>query len=253
MGINDMVRKSIITVLLVAVILVAGVKTSLVNAAEKSSVVSNSGFLSEAESVYQDLKINPAVSVPSWEAFSTAVKGFYNLKSSGKVKKNILSVVDFSLPSTEKRFWIIDLDTKEVLINDYVAHGRNSGNNVANKFSNIPSSYSSSLGFYITAEKYHGKHGLSLRMDGMDKGYNDNARARAIVIHGADYVSPYFIKTYGRLGRSLGCPSVSMDIHEDVINTIYGGSVLFIYSADNDFAVKSSVLNSPDKKMAMTL
>lgn len=246
-----MVRKSIITSLLFAVIFVAGVKNSKVNAAESSSVVTNSSFMTTAESIYQGLKVNPAVSVPSWEAFSTAMKGFNNLNASGKIKKNILSVVDFSLPSTEKRFWVIDLDTKEVLFNDYVAHGRNSGNNVAEKFSNIPSSYTSSLGFYVTAEKYHGKHGLSLRLDGMDKGFNDNARKRAIVIHGADYVSPDFIKKYGRLGRSLGCPSVPMDVHEDVINTIYGGSVLFIYSADKDFMVRSSVLNSTDNNIAM--
>ena len=246
-----MVRKSIITSLLFAVIFVAGVKNSNVQAIDKTTIVTNSSFLTEAEMIYQKLKINPTVSVPSWEAFSKAMKGFNNLKNtSEKIKKNILSVVDFSLPSTEKRFWVIDLDNNKVLFNDYVAHGRNSGNNLASKFSNIPSSYSSSLGFYLTAETYHGKHGLSLRLDGMDKGFNDNARKRAIVMHGADYVSSDFIKKYGRLGRSLGCPSVSMDIHEDVINTIHGGSVMFIYSSDNNFLTKSQVLNPAEDVVA---
>ena len=249
-----MVKKGLITSLLLAVFLVSGVNSATLNAANAKSAVTESSFLTNEEMIYQDLKVNPAVSVPSWEAFSAAMKGFKNLKNtSGKVKKNMLSVVDFSLPSTEKRFWVIDLDTKQVLFNDYVAHGRNSGNNIATKFSNVPSSNSSSLGFYITAEKYHGKHGLSLRLDGMDKGYNDNARNRAIVIHGADYVSPDFIKKYGRLGRSLGCPSVSVDIHEALINTIHGGSVLFIYTRDNDFIVKSPVLNPTRKKVAMSL
>lgn len=246
-----MIKKAIITGLLLTIFLVSGINSATLNANGKS-VVTESSFATNAEMIYRDLKVNPAVSTPSWEAFSTAIKGFNNLKNTlGKVEKNILSVVDFSLPSTEKRFWVINLDTKEVLFNDYVAHGRNSGNNVATNFSNIPSSNTSSLGFYITAEKYHGKHGLSLRLDGMDIGYNDNARKRAIVIHGADYVSSDFIKKYGRLGRSLGCPSVPMDIHEDVINTIHGGSVLFIYSSDNDFMVKSPVLNPTDRKVAM--
>lgn len=241
---NVMVRKSIITVLVFAIFWVAEANNGQVTGTNVESVKTNSKSLIDSQLIFENLEANPEVNKPSWEAFSTAMKGFNNLKAtSGKIKKNILSVVDFSLPSTEKRFWVIDLDNNKVLFNDYVAHGRNSGNNIAEKFSNIPSSNTSSLGFYVTAEKYHGKHGLSLRLDGMDKGFNDNARKRAIVVHGADYVSSDFIKKYGRLGRSLGCPSVPMDIHEDVINTIHGGSVMFIYSADNDFMAKSKVLN----------
>ena len=129
-----------------------------------------------------------------------------------------------------------------------MAHGKKSGNKYAKKFSNLPNSNESSIGFYITGETYTGKHGLSLRLDGMDKGFNDNARKRAIVMHGAKYVSGDFIKKYGRLGRSLGCPSLSMNIYKDVIDTIRDGSILFIYSPGNEFIIKSSVLNSLTKE-----
>ncbi|QIA09467.1 murein L,D-transpeptidase catalytic domain family protein [Draconibacterium halophilum] len=207
------------------------------------SLEHNSNRLTTTEVIFNELQ-KSEISLPSVEAFSAAIKGFSNLKKgSEKITKNILSIVDFSLPSTKKRFWVIDLETKKVLFNDYVAHGRNSGNNIAKKFSNVPSSYSSSLGFYITAETYQGKHGLSMRLDGIDKGFNDNARARAIVVHGADYVSHDFIKKHGRLGRSLGCPSLPMDVNKKVIDTINGGSVFFIYSKDANFLTRSEILN----------
>ena len=205
--------------------------------------------LTDTQVIYKALEKENTAAMPSEEAFTLAMKGFNNLKSlPEKVKKDILTVVDFSLPSTEKRLWVIDLASNKVLFNDYVAHGRNSGNDVAKKFSNVPNSYTSSIGFYMTAETYHGKHGLSLRLDGMDKGFNDNARRRAIVMHGADYVSNDFVEKYGRLGRSYGCPSVSMDIYEDVIGTISDGSLLFIYSPDENFLNKSTVLNSVNTK-----
>ena len=139
--------------------------------------------------------------LPSAEVFALALKGYSNLKAiPGNIKKDIITVVDFSLPSTEKSLWVIDLVSKKVLFNDWVAHGRNSGNNYAKKFSNTPSSNASSIGFYVTGRTYTGKHGLSLYLDGKDKGFNDNARARSIVMHGADYVGGDFIKKYGRLG-----------------------------------------------------
>lgn len=141
--------------------------------------------------------------------------------------------------------WIIDLASKNVLFNDYVAHGRNSGENEAVSFSNLNGSYMSSIGFFLTAETYLGKHGLSLRLEGMDDEYNSNARNRAIVMHGADYVGADFIKQHGRLGRSLGCPSVSKEIHEDVIETIKEGTTLFIYYPDSEFLKQSKLLNQP--------
>jgi hypothetical protein len=161
----------------------------------------------------------------------------------GAVKKQILTVIDFSLPSNKKRLWVIDLKNKKVLFNDLVAHGKNSGGIYARKFSNTQSTYMSSLGFYLTGNTYQGKHGLSLTLNGMDKNFNDNARDRAIVIHGANYVGDDFIRKYGRLGRSFGCPALSMDICEKVIDTIRDGSCLFIYYPDKQFLAKSQVLN----------
>ncbi len=203
----------------------------------------NSNIAGENEFLYKELQ-EENTKLPSAEVFALALKGYSNLKAiPGNIKKDIITVVDFSLPSTEKRLWVIDLVSKKVLFNDWVAHGRNSGNNYAKKFSNTPSSNASSIGFYVTGRTYTGKHGLSLYLDGKDKGFNDNARARSIVMHGADYVGGDFIKKYGRLGRSLGCPSVSMDIFEDVIDTIRDGSILFIYSPNENFMTKSTVLN----------
>ncbi len=197
--------------------------------------------------LFSELYNNNPSNMPSKEAFAAAYKGYKAMKAiPGTIRKNIITVIDFSLPSTAKRLWIIEMESKEVLFNDYVAHGRNSGDDVAASFSNVSGSNMSSIGFYVTAETYHGKHGLSLRLEGMDEEFNSNARERAIVMHGADYVSPDFIKKYGRLGRSLGCPSVSLDIHEQVINTIKDGSTLFIYYPDPDFMNKSNLLNPED-------
>lgn len=138
---------------------------------------------------------------------------------------------------------MIDLQNKKILFNDLVAHGKNSGGVYAQNFSNTENTYMSSLGFYLTGNTYHGKHGLSLILEGMDKDYNDNARNRAIVMHGANYVSNDFIKKYGRLGRSFGCPSLPPGIYKKVIDTIRDGSCLFIYYPDKNFLAKSQVLN----------
>lgn len=180
---------------------------------------------------------------PSKHAYINAISGFLELKKSGQVKKDILTIIDFSLSSNEKRLWIIDFKKDEVIYNNYVAHGRNSGNEFAKVFSNKPQSYMSSLGFYITANTYHGKHGLSLRLKGMEKGINDNALKRAIVMHSADYASPNFIKKYGRLGRSYGCPSIPREKdYPKVIKTLAEGSCLFIYHHNEDYMLKSRLL-----------
>ena len=180
---------------------------------------------------------------PSKEVLQKAIAGFVRLKSEGSVRedKNLLTIIDFSKSSNSKRLWIIDLDSRKVVHNTYVAHGRNSGNEFAKNFSNTPNSYSSSLGFYITAETYFGKHGLSLRLDGVEKNINHNARKRAIVMHGADYVSTDFIEKNGRLGRSYGCPSVPMEEHQTIIETIKEGSVMFIYAPDKNYAAASEL------------
>jgi hypothetical protein len=222
--------------LLAAIILMAG--SSIKKVSAKSGEVNKSGIL------YNLLAENNLSILPSEEVFEIAYKGHQALMEvSATVKKDILTVIDFSLSSNNKRLWIIDLQNNQVLFNDFVAHGRNSGNETAGVFSNTSGSYMSSIGFYVTGETYQGKHGLSLFLEGMDKNFNCNARNRAIVMHGADYVSADFIEQNGRLGRSLGCPSVSVEIHEKVINTIKDGSTLFIYYPDPVFIEKSNVLN----------
>jgi hypothetical protein len=140
--------------------------------------------------------------------------------------------------STQKRLWIVDLDKKELLLNTWVAHGQRSGADKAVKFSNTNNSFQSSIGFYITGETYNGQHGRSLRLDGVDDGFNDNARKRAIVVHGADYVSQGTINALGRLGRSQGCPAVAPELANKVINTIEGKTVLFINSSTQDYTSK---------------
>ena len=197
----------------------------------------------DAPELYEEIGLNNHT-YPPYDIFELALKGYNNLSSTrGVVRKNILTVIDFSKSSNEKRLWVIDLDAHKVLFNDYVAHGRNSGEEFANFFSDKPNSYMSSIGFYVTGKTYQGKHGLSLRLDGVDGNFNKNARDRAIVMHGADYVSADFIKKYGRLGRSYGCPSVSMDIYKDVIETICDGSLLFIYYPDKNYLQHSAILN----------
>lgn len=187
----------------------------------------------KAENLYNSLNSNN-LSLPNLQSFTKALKGFYALQNSGKIQKNVLTLIDFSLSSNIKRLWIIDLNTKTVLHNSLVAHGRNTGNEFAESFSNKAESFKSSLGFYATGEVYQGKHGLSLRLDGLERGLNDNARARAVVMHGADYVADSFIKNNSRLGRSLGCPAIPMNMTKEIINLIKDKSCLYIYHPSLD-------------------
>jgi hypothetical protein len=181
----------------------------------------------------------------SEQAFNTALKGFNYLVQHGKLAKdNIISIVDFTLPSSRKRLFVIDLDDYRVLFNTYVAHGVNSGREYANEFSNKPESYKSSLGFYETQNTYMGEHGYSLRLDGLEKGINDNANSRDIVIHAADYVNESFIRSQGYIGRSWGCPALPEKLHKPIIDKIKNGSCLFIYSANNGYLKKSKIINA---------
>lgn len=179
----------------------------------------------------------------SFNAFKFAYLGWNRLKDSISLDEKIISVVDFSQPSTNKRFYLIDMGTKEVMYQDYVAHGKNTGTLMAKKFSNIPHSNQSSLGFYKTAETYYGKHGLSLKLDGLEKGINDKARQRAIVIHSAWYTEESFIRKYRSLGRSFGCPSLPAGNYNEIIKLIKGGTLLFIYSPELGYLKNSSILN----------
>lgn len=178
--------------------------------------------------MYANLQTNH-FELPQIKCFSKAVKGFYKLKEKGIIKKDILTLIDFSLSANSKRLWVIDLATKTILFQSLVAHGRNTGEEYANSFSNSPQSFKSSIGFYSTGELYIGKHGVSLRLDGLEKGVNDNARSRGVVMHAADYVSTTFIKNNKRLGRSQGCPAVPINLSRAMIGTIKDKSCLFIY------------------------
>ncbi len=181
--------------------------------------------------------------LPKFECFSKAFEGYNQLKSQGVVVKEFLTIIDFSLSSNVERLWVINMLTKKVVLKSLVAHGRNSGDEFADKFSNTSESFQSSLGFYATGEVYQGKHGLSLRFDGLEYGINDNARNRAVVIHGADYASEKFSKTHGRLGRSQGCPAVPYSIHKEFINTIKDKSCLFIYHPSRAYVAKSKLVS----------
>jgi hypothetical protein len=180
----------------------------------------------------------------NYDVFRKAVTGYYNLLSSNGIapEKQVLTIVDFSLPSTQKRLWIVDLAKKKVLFNTLVAHGQGSGLETARTFSNQANSHMSSLGFYVTSNTYIGKHGLSLRLNGMDESFNSNALNRAVVVHGAEYVSQSFINQHGRLGRSHGCPALPVELTPAIIDTIKGRTMLFINGAA-EMNYTSSYLN----------
>jgi len=176
------------------------------------------------------------------QVFEKALTGFYNMKYSGLLHaKSILTIADFDQESTKKRLYIIDLASKKLVLNTWVAHGQNSGGDKPSSFSNNINSNQSSLGFYLTGEIYSGKHGRSIKLDGMDQGFNSNARERSIVVHGASYVSQKSIDELGRLGRSQGCPAVPAKLADQVINTISDRTVLFINNSDQQY--NSSFLN----------
>lgn len=188
----------------------------------------------------------------SQEAFNYGLQGYMDLLTNGDVKNDhILSIVDFSLPSSKKRLFVIDLQSGKLLFNTLVSHGRNSGKEMATEFSNELNSFKSSLGFYVTGTTYKGEHGYSLQLEGKEKGINDNAHNRSIVMHAADYVGEAAIKANGGyLGRSLGCPAVPPALHKAIINTIKGGTCLFLYSPDQYYISHSKMIAHPDT-MAM--
>lgn len=180
----------------------------------------------------------------SYDAFRYAMIGFYTLKDDGRLSdKNIISIIDFTKPSTEQRFYTIDLDNRTIIYHSLVSHGKNTGENIAKSFSNVVHSNQSSLGFYITGETYVGSKGYSLKLDGIENGINDNMRERAVVMHEADYVSEYWIRKFGRLGRSQGCPALPKAISKQVINTIKNRTLVFAYFNDDRYLASSNFLN----------
>ena len=181
-----------------------------------------------AQSIYSDLQSQNLEYTAFYEAFS----GYLKYSRNGLIKKtNVITIIDFDKPSNEKRFFVVDIEKKQILFSSYVAHGQNTGGLIAKYFSNSLNSHQSSLGFYLTDKTYQGKHGLSLRLDGLEKGINDNARKRNIVMHSADYVSDRFIYNNNRLGRSWGCPALPKEGYKEVIEQIKNKSLLFIHSS----------------------
>lgn len=156
---------------------------------------------------------------------------------------NILTIIDYSLPSSEKRLWVFDLNSEELLFYTYVSHGIKSGTLLSNYFSNKYDSKASSIGVYTTDQAYYGREGLSLRLDGLDRGFNDNASNRSIVMHGGWYMDENFIKKYGRAGRSWGCPALPLHLTTPIINTIKDNSLFVIYYPSDDWFLKSKFLN----------
>jgi hypothetical protein len=201
--------------------------------------------ISTTEILYNSIEFNNAHKL-ELDVFEKALLGFNNLKKAGEIDEDshLLTVCDFSLSSTQKRLWVIDLNDKKILFNSLVAHGKNTGEEFARKFSNTESSLQSSLGFYVTESTYNGGNGFSLKLRGMDKGFNDRALQRAIVMHGADYVSEDFIKSQHRIGRSWGCPAVPAALARPIINTIKDKNVIFIYYPDENYLSSSVWLNA---------
>lgn len=181
----------------------------------------------------------------SRNAFLLAYTGYCELKAEDKLKKDtLLTIIDYSKPSDCERMFVIDLKNRKLLERTLVAHGRESGLIVAENFSNRMHSNQSSLGFFITNCTYTGKHGYSLRIDGVEPDINDNAISRAIVIHAANYVSEEFIMQYGRLGRSFGCPALPVESCDRIIDLIKGASCIFVYAPKEEYLESSRLLNS---------
>jgi hypothetical protein len=190
----------------------------------------------EIRNIYSEAELE---AVLDFEVFKMAMTGFSKISPE---KDDLLVIIDFALPSTDQRFYVIDLKNKTLLHYTYTSHGVNTGENMAVNFSNIEGSRQSSLGFFKTAETYEGKHGLSLRLDGLERRFNKRARKRYIVIHSADYVTEEFIEENGRLGRSWGCPALPPHIAHDIIELIKEGAVLFAYAEDEDYLSKSKLI-----------
>jgi len=231
-----MLKKFVVGIFLV-IISVNADASELVNKYERSYLLED--FDVYAQQLYS--KLNDADL--SYEAFQLGLKGYLKLRDDEQINSDrFLTIIDMSRSANLKRFFLIDLKDEKIVHKSIVAHGRNSGGEYAKLFSNKVGSYKSSIGFYRTAETYRGKHGLSLRLDGLENS-NSNARKRAIVIHAADYVSEHFIRNNGRLGRSLGCPSLPEKDYDKIIGKIKDGSLLFIYYPEENYLRNSSLVN----------
>jgi len=188
-------------------------------------------------------QVGAGSAAPAGPVLDLALAGYRLVLADSLVEPGgLLAVIDYSLPSTEPRLFVIDPGDGSVLRSSLVAHGKNSGQNMAERFSNKPGSQMSSLGFFVTEETYHGQHGYTLRLRGLEEGINDRAEERLIVIHGADYVSEEFIARHGRLGRSWGCPALPVESSKAIIDLIKDGTCLFVYGTDSAYLKRSRFL-----------
>jgi hypothetical protein len=198
--------------------------------------------IKQALTLYDSMKLEK--SGLDQKAFEYAWRGYHNLLKTGQLKKSyVLSICDFTQSSSSKRMYVIDVAHKKLLYNTYVSHGMNSGVEYATSFSNRADSYKSSLGFFITSKTYTGRNGLSLKVRGIEKGYNDQASKRHIVLHGSNYISPEYLKDNGEMGRSLGCAAIPNSMSPKIIKTIKNGSCLFIYHPTVKYLTHSNVIN----------
>jgi hypothetical protein len=240
--------KKVLATIFFALLLVIPVKNNAGNNSIKSLATvlhstSNQTAASVTVKLYDALKLKNVGLTKA--AFDYAYKGYLYLQQKRILaRSSLLTICDFSQSSRRKRFFVIDMNLQKVLINTYVAHGRKSGSEYARSFSNNPESHMSSLGFYKTESTYYGGNGLSLKIEGLERGFNDKADARNIVIHGSDYVGSNFIKNNPFNGRSFGCPAVPSSQVDNVINTIKNGSCLFIYHPTKKYLTHSKILNS---------
>lgn len=199
----------------------------------KSHDVQSKAQTSSSSNVHN---INPRV-------YQLAVKAHQRAKRMGVTKKPVMTIIDYSLPSSQPRMWVIDTVRNKVMFHTHVAHGNGSGGDRANSFSDVPGSYQTSLGVFVTGATYQGKHGTSLTLHGLEKGINGNALQRRIVVHGANYVSEQIIRSKGRLGRSQGCPALNNKIAQPIIQTIKDGSMVFAYYPDEKWLKRSTFLS----------
>jgi len=211
--------------------------------ASRSAPMISAALKEEASFLYDEIDLEDLGL--SKQAFEYAYKGYQYLLQRHMISKtNVISICDFSQSSRSKRLYVIDLEEKKVLINTFVAHGRGSGAEFAKSFSNSQRSHKSSLGFYITDRTYYGDHGLALRINGVEKGFNDRASRRNIVVHGSRYVGDDFLQDNPFNGRSFGCPAVPFDDCDNVVETIKDGSCFFIYHPSKKYLTRSKILNS---------
>jgi len=211
-------------------------------AAPVTKSVISASVNNNVETLYNELHLSDAGL--SKKAFECAFKGYqYLIKKEKLCNSSLLSICDLSQSSNKKRFYILDLASNKILLTSYVAHGRGSGTEYARHFSNKARSHQSSLGFYITGNTYYGEHGLSLRLQGLEKCFNDHAINRNIVIHGADYIGDGYLEENQFMGRSYGCPAVPQNESGEIINLIKNGSCLFIYHPTKTYLQRSKILN----------